>query len=114
MSCKGSGFGFPDQEADRREIALLDLVFDSVYAYDGLPIFKIAVCGKWLTGICLDLSAFKVVCAVEIKFRDAVAVLSPVDALDWKVQITSLPDLIVLLVAVALVDIVLVASYKRR
>ena len=40
--------------------------------------------------------------------------MSPVDALDWKVQITSLPDLIVLLVAVALVDIVLVVSYKRR
>jgi hypothetical protein len=108
MSCKGSGFGFPDQEADRREIALLDLVFDSVYAYDGLPIFKIAVCGKWSAGICLDFCAFKVVCAVEIKFSDLVVVLIPVDALDWKVQITSLPDLIVL------VAIVLVVSYKRR
>ncbi len=85
------------------------MVFDSVYAYDCLPIFKMAVCGKLSTGICLDFCAFKVVCAVEIKFSDVVVVLSPVDALDWKVQITSLPDLIVLLVA-----IVLVVGFKRR
>ena len=46
-----SGFGVPGHKADRREIAFLSKVFDTIDAYDGLPIFKIAFCGKLFSGI---------------------------------------------------------------
>jgi hypothetical protein len=48
---QGSGFGVIDQEADRREIASSEEVFDAVYAYDGLPIFKKAGIAKFFTGL---------------------------------------------------------------
>ena len=67
---QGSGFGFPDQEADWREIAILLLVFDSIYAYDGLPIFKKAGIAKLFTGLWLNSGTLSVVGAVEIHFND--------------------------------------------
>ncbi len=65
-----SGFGVVNQEADRREIASSEEVFDAVYAYDGLPIFKKAGIAKLFTGLWLNSSTLSVVGAVEIHFND--------------------------------------------
>jgi hypothetical protein len=67
---RGSGFGVVDQEADRRKVAIFEVVFHAVYAYDGLPILEKAVCAKWSTGLCLNLGTPSVVGAVEVQFND--------------------------------------------